>query len=128
MNTYLRRIACLVALVILALPGVATAHVTLPRVFSDGAVMQRDQPMRIWGSADAGAHVHVDFNGNAVDVVAGDDGRWSATLPAHGAGGPYQLSVRSGEATRVVQDVLVGDVWLASGQSNICLLYTSRCV
>ncbi len=119
MNTYLRRIACLVALVILALPGVATAHVTLPRVFSDGAVMQRDQPMRIWGSADAGARVHVDFNGNAVDVVAGDDGRWSATLPAHGAGGPYQLSVRSGEATRVLRDVLVGDVWLASGQSNM---------
>ena len=115
----LRSVACLIALAVLALPGIATAHVALPRMFSDGAVMQRDQPMRIWGSADAGAQVHVDFNGNAVDVVAGDDGRWSATLPAHGAGGPYQLSVRSGETTRIVHDVLVGDVWLASGQSNM---------
>ena len=119
MNSRLTRAACIIALAVLALPGVATARVELPRLFSDGAVVQRDQPMRVWGSADAGAQVHVDFNGNAVDVMASDDGRWSATLPAHGAGGPYVLSIKSGGTTRVVRDVLVGDVWLASGQSNM---------
>ena len=68
MNSRLTRAACIIALAVLALPGVATARVELPRLFSDGAVVQRDQPMRVWGSADAGAQVHVDFNGNAVDV------------------------------------------------------------
>jgi sialate O-acetylesterase len=106
-------------LVLLAVSGIAHARVELPRLFSNGAVLQRDQPIRVWGLADAGAPVHVDFNGNAVDVVAGGDGRWSATLPAHAAGGPYQLSVHSGGTTQVVRDVLVGDVWLASGQSNM---------
>ena len=109
----------LFALVLLLLAGVAQAKVQLPRLFSDGAVLQRDQPLRIWGTADAGAPVHVDFNGSAVDVAAGADGRWSATLPAQGAGGPYQLTVRSGDSTRNVRDLLVGDVWLASGQSNM---------
>ena len=109
----------LFALVLLLLAGVAQAEVQLPRLFSDGAVLQRDQPLRIWGTADAGAPVHVDFNGSAVDVAAGADGRWSATLPAQGAGGPYQLTVRSGDSARNVRDLLVGDVWLASGQSNM---------
>ena len=109
----------LFALVLLLLSGVAQAGVQLPRLFSDGAVLQRDQPLRIWGTADADAPVHVDFNGSAVDVVAGADGRWSATLPAQGAGGPYQLAVRSGDSTLSVRDLLVGDVWLASGQSNM---------
>ena len=106
-------------LVLLAVSGIADARVVLPRLFSDGVVLQRDQPIRVWGMADAGVPVHVDFNGNAVDVVAGGDGRWSATLPAHAAGGPYQLSIRSGGTSLVVRDVLVGDVWLASGQSNM---------
>ena len=119
MNRYRRCAAGVIALGLLALSGIAHARVELPRLFSDGAVLQRDQPMRVWGDADAGARVHVDFNGNTVDVVAGDDGRWSATLPAHGAGGPYQLAISSGGTTRVVHDVLVGDVWLASGQSNM---------
>ena len=109
----------LFALVLLLLAGVAQAKVQLPRLFSDGAVLQRDQPLRIWGTADAGAPVHVDFNGSAVEVVAGADGRWSAMLPAQGAGGPYQLTVRSGNSARSVRDLLVGDVWLASGQSNM---------
>ena len=119
MNNRRRCVAWLIALAVLVLPGVAAARVELPRLFSDGAVVQRDQPMRVWGSADAGAQVHVDFNGNRVNVMASDDGRWSATLPAHGAGGPYVLSIKSGGTTRVVRDVLVGDVWLASGQSNM---------
>ena len=119
MKSYPMGMGWIFALVLALMPAVAQARVELPLLFSDGAVLQRDQPMRIWGTADAGASVQVDFNGNAVDVVAGSDGRWSATLPAHGAGGPYELKVRSGETARVVRDVLVGDVWLASGQSNM---------
>lgn len=119
MKSYRIGMGWMVALVLALVSGVAQAKVELPLLFSDGAVLQRDQPMRVWGTADAGASVQVDFNGNEVDVIAGSDGRWSATLPAHGAGGPYELKVRSGDTTRVVRDVLVGDVWLASGQSNM---------
>ena len=119
MKLYRMGSAWMLAVMLLVISGAAHARVELPLLFSDGAVLQRDQPMRIWGTAEAGAQVKVDFNGNAVEVVTGNDGRWSATLPAHGAGGPYVLTVNSGGVSRVVRDVLVGDVWLASGQSNM---------
>lgn len=95
------------------------ADIELPLLLSDGAVLQRGQPIRIWGSAGAGAPVRVLFDGSQVDTIAGDDGSWTADLPAHAAGGPYALSIVAGQQTRTLHDVLVGDVWLASGQSNM---------
>jgi sialate O-acetylesterase len=109
---------CLVAL-LLAVPLVAQARVELPLVFGDGAVLQRDQPMRVWGWSGPNAHVQVQFDRNQADVTADAEGRWSAVLPAHTAGGPFELSVRSGTDETVSHDLLVGDVYLASGQSNM---------
>ncbi len=94
------------------------ADVKLPAVFSDGAVLQRGREIPVWGRADAGEKVAVDLAGKSAQTVAGADGRWKVTLPALEAGGPWVLTVK-GNNTVVVRDVLVGEVWLASGQSNM---------
>ncbi|HET6783767.1 MAG TPA: sialate O-acetylesterase, partial [Pseudoxanthomonas sp.] len=96
------------------------AKITLPLLFSDGAVVQRDRPLPVWGWATPGAKIEVAFDGRNAQATASGDGAWRLELPAHAAGGPYLLEIREngGDAT-VVRDVLVGDVWLASGQSNM---------
>lgn len=112
------RLRC-VLLVGLLLPLCAQARVELPLLFSDGAVLQRDQPLPVWGWADPGAKVMVTFDGRSAAATAAADGAWRAVLPAHAAGGPYVLEVRAGNDNAHVQEVLVGEVWLASGQSNM---------
>lgn len=98
----------------------AHAAIEMPLVFSDGAVLQRDQPLPVWGRATPGARIRVSFDGREATATAGGDGTWRVELPAHAAGGPFQLRVREGDADEVaVRDVLVGEVWLASGQSNM---------
>lgn len=98
----------------------AQAKITLPLMFSDGAVVQRDRPLPVWGWATPGAKIEVAFDGRSAHATASGDGAWRLELPAHAAGGPYLLEIREngGDAT-AVHDVLVGDVWLASGQSNM---------
>jgi len=115
-----RIVLALLAWFALALPAVAATPVLeLPLLFSDGAVLQRDRPLPVWGQAAPGTQVQVGLDGTRVQTVAGADGRWSLQLPAHAAGGPYELVVRAGKEERRVRDVLVGEVWLASGQSNM---------
>lgn len=81
-------------------------------------VLQRDQPIRIWGWAAPGRTLTVSLAGRQTVAKAGNDGRWTAQLPAMKAGGPHQLRVTGdGEATR--RDILIGDVWLLGGQSNM---------
>lgn len=99
--------------------GAACAQPQLPLLFADGAVLQRDQPMPVWGWATPGARIRVEFDGHRAQATADAQGAWKAVLPAHAAGGPYVLSVAGDGGTLQVRDVLVGDVWLASGQSNM---------
>ena len=95
------------------------ADVKLASLFGDGLVLQRDQPVRIWGSADAGEKVSVFFAGQTVTATAASDGGWCATLPGMlAAKVGRDLRVR-GKNTIVVHNVLVGDVWICSGQSNM---------
>lgn len=94
------------------------AAVRLPAVFADHMVIQRDQPVHVWGRADAGENVTVDFRGAEMSTVADPFGRWSVELPAGAAGGPFVLSIHGTNAI-ALQDVMVGDVWIASGQSNM---------
>ncbi len=121
MNAPLHPIAeWLTLLALAAVPCSAWAALQLPLLFADGAVLQRDVPMRVWGWATPGARIQVRLNGAAASAVAATDGRrWQAQLPAHAAGGPYALDVQGGGTQRRIGDVLVGDVWLASGQSNM---------
>ncbi|MCP1582803.1 sialate O-acetylesterase [Pseudoxanthomonas mexicana] len=112
----MKREATLV-LALLAIP--AAQAVELPRIFADGMVVQRDQPVRVWGEAAPGARVQVSFAGRDATAHTGADGRWSLALPAQTAGGPHVMRIDDGKQPRVLRDVLVGDVWLASGQSNM---------
>lgn len=91
------------------------AKVVLPSLFRSGMVMQRGTPVPVWGTADKGETVTVVFKKKKYETVAGDDGRWRVELPAQKAGGPYTVEVGG----TVLSDVLFGDVWLCSGQSNM---------
>lgn len=107
-------------LAVIMLASSAHAAVELPLVFSDGAVLQRDRPLPVWGWATPGAKIRVSFDGHDATTAAAGDGTWRVELPAHAAGGPFELRVREAGAKEVaVRDVLVGDVWLCSGQSNM---------
>lgn len=88
-------------------------------LFQDHAVLQRDQPIPVWGNAAPGTTVSVTLAGRTVTTRADASGRWQARLTPLAAGGPYVLSVQAGKARQVVQDVQMGDVWLCSGQSNM---------
>lgn len=98
--------------------GAAQAEVRLPHAISDHAVLQRDQPIHVWGWANAGTAITVGLHGQKANAVADDLGRWSAWLKPEKAGGPYALTV-DGDGHAEVKDLLIGDVWIASGQSNM---------
>ena len=103
----------------LLLAATARADVTLAPLFTDHAVLQRDKPIPVWGGADAGESVSVTFGRQSKTTTAGPDGRWKVSLdklPAESKGA--DLSV-AGKNTLVVHDVVVGEVWLCSGQSNM---------
>ena len=100
--------------------SVADADLTLPSVFSDGMVLQRDTAVPIFGTADASAEVTVEFAGQTVTSDAGEDGSFRVTLAELNASSePRTLTVRSGPDTREIRNVLVGEVWIGSGQSNM---------
>ncbi len=101
------------------LPALASADVRLPKVFSDGAVLQRGRTVPVWGWADDGETVTVTVAGQSATAVA-KDGRWRVDLPELPTGGPYELVV-SGKNTLTVKDVLVGEVWFSAGQSNMMM-------
>ena len=118
----------LAVLLCLCATSMVNAKVKLPALISDGMVLQREQPIKVWGTADAGESVQVKFLKNATPTgVKGDklkaaytvttdaNGKWTLTLPAMKPGGPYILQVNDIE----LKDILVGDVWLCSGQSNM---------
>lgn len=91
----------------------------LHAMFQDHAVLQRDKPIRVWGHAEPAAQVRVALAGKQVHANADEQGYWEAQLPAFKAGGPYTLTATAGGVTQTVGDVLIGDVWLCSGQSNM---------
>ncbi len=100
---------------------VVQARISLPQLFQNGMVLQREKPIPVWGNAQSGATVKVTFRKKTYTATADAQGRWQVVMPAQKAGGPYELAIAevgSGEST-VLTDVLVGDVWLCSGQSNI---------
>lgn len=103
----------IVLLLILALP--VQAEVRLPSMISDKMVLQRDTKLKIWGWADPQEKVTVRFAGKYYYTAASDAGKWVVELPAQPAGGPHILEINE----IVIRDILFGDVWLCSGQSNM---------
>lgn len=93
-------------------------QVKLPTIFQDGMVLQRHTNIKVWGWASPGEKVKVKFNGKSKTTKTSRDGSWSVELPKMKAGGPFTLKV-SGTNEIILNDVLIGDVWLCSGQSNM---------
>lgn len=114
----------LAALVSLTTCGIAAAA-DAPAVsllgppFVDHAVLQRERPINVWGDAAPGETVNVEMSGTVARATADAQGQWHAQLAAQPAGGPHTLTVRAGNREQKISDVLVGDVWLCSGQSNM---------
>jgi sialate O-acetylesterase len=110
--------AQLFCLLLVVASHVATADVKVPSLFADHMVIQRNVPVHVWGFAEPGENVTVQFRGQSQSATTDALGRWDISLPAGAAGGPFELEIR-GHNTLHFADVLVGDVWFASGQSNM---------
>lgn len=117
---HLKRLLPLIAAGLLATPCLAADAPLLHPMFQDHGVLQRERPLPVWGLAQPGQTVTVTLGDNRIETVAGGDGHWRGTLPAQKPGTkPLRLTAQAGEQTQTVDDLLVGDVYLCSGQSNM---------
>jgi sialate O-acetylesterase len=123
MNSHWVRMSLVWCAVVLALLGALAAEpgsgVRLPALFADGMVLQRDRTVAFWGWAAPGAAVQVALCGKRARTVAEADGRWRLALGPFKAGGPFEVTIDAGEAHTTLHDVLIGEVWVCSGQSNM---------
>lgn len=118
MKSLRNNLALVLFVLLLSYSGQLKATVKLPRLISNGMVLQRDVPLKIWGWADPSEKVNVEFLGKKYQTKADKQGNWKVDLPAITAGGPYTMKINEIE----IKDILMGDVWLCSGQSNMELM------
>jgi len=112
-------LVCLILLVGVLATGAVQAEVRLPALIGDNMVLQRGLPLKIWGWADAGEKVTVTLKDQKVEATANDKGQWLATLqPIADAGGPLEMTI-AGKNALTLKNILVGEVWVCSGQSNM---------
>ena len=97
-----------------------SAQIRLPRLISDGVVLQRDQDLELWGWASPDERIRIEVAGQKLRTRADGEGKWSVQLPAQPAGGPFELQL-SGKNEVTVSNVMFGDVWVCSGQSNMTI-------
>ncbi len=117
MNTR-RATKALIAIVLPLCVPAARGEVRLPKLLGSHMVLQRDEPVHLWGWSDVGENVSAVLNGVTRSTTGDRFGRWSLYLPPQPAGGPIQITV-TGQNKIVLEDLLMGDVWFASGQSNM---------
>jgi sialate O-acetylesterase len=108
----------------LSVTNTAFCEVKLPRLVSDGMVLQRDTDVKIWGWASSGENIKVNFIGKSYKSKADKNGKWEITLSSMKAGGPYTMEIKGENNSISLKDILVGDVWVCSGQSNMDLTIT----
>lgn len=96
----------------------ASAEIRLPHLLSDHAVLQREAPIHLWGWASPGAQLRLTFHDQVVSSIVDSMGEWNVWFKPEAAGGPYELLV-AGDGERRINDIMVGDVWFAAGQSNM---------
>lgn len=114
------RVPLLGVIAVLAIADAIAAPTLLHPMFQDHAVLQRDRPIAVWGSAAPAETITLTLAGKSVTARSDTAGHWNATLPSMPAGGPYELTARgSSGAVQTASDVLIGDVYLCSGQSNM---------
>ena len=95
------------------------AQIQLPKLISDGMVLQRNTQLNIWGWASAGDSVTIHFQDHTYQTISDQNGGWKVKLPEMAAGGPYEMVISAKDSTIVLQNILIGEVWLCSGQSNM---------
>ncbi len=105
-------------LIFMGCSGGPAENIKLPTLFSDNMVLQRDMPVPVWGTADAGGGIEVRINGQVKKTSAEEDGKWRVMLDKMEAGGPFTIQI-IGRDTLTFKNVMIGEVWLASGQSNM---------
>ncbi len=111
---------CLISFVMLTVFTLGIyGQLRLPHFFADNMVLQRDTKIPIWGWANAGAQIDVSINNKTVRTVCDVNGKWKVYFPKMKAGGPYDLTIKSRDERITLQNVLIGDVFLCSGQSNM---------
>jgi sialate O-acetylesterase len=91
----------------------------LPAVFTDQMVLQRDRPIPVYGTANAGDEVTVKFKGTITKAKTNENGEWKVMLPSLKAGGPFQMKIIAKDTSIIISNILMGDVWLCAGQSNM---------
>jgi len=95
-----------------------SSQVVLPQIVRDSMVLQRDAKINVWGWASSGENVNISFNKKNYTAKTSADGKWKIVLPAMKAGGPYTMTI-TGKNKITLKDILIGDVWFCSGQSNM---------
>ncbi len=103
---------------LLLIPVISFSQVKLPKLVSDGMVLQREANVRIWGWAANGEKVSVRFIDATYNATANEKGEWEVMLPRLKAGGPYKMEINASNSV-TINDILIGDVWICSGQSNM---------
>jgi sialate O-acetylesterase len=99
-------------------PQTVFGQIRLPRIVRDSMILQRDTKINIWGWASKNEKVNIKFNGKSYKTTTGADGKWLIQLPATKAGGPYTMDI-TGSNKISLKEILIGDVWMCSGQSNM---------
>lgn len=114
----MRYIKSFLLLILVAVSTSIYADIRLPRLISDGMILQRDKEVNVWGWADPNENVSVQLEGKKYVTKTNKNGEWKIVLPPHSAGGPYNM-VLAGKNSIEIKNILFGDVWLCSGQSNM---------
>jgi sialate O-acetylesterase len=115
-------VRALVILIFTLTSQILFSQISLPKVFGDHMVMQREIPIPVWGNAEKGTQITVELGKNRITTQTNEDGEWMVYLPEMQAGGPYTLNVYNQNDSVYscrFQDIMIGDVWVASGQSNM---------
>nr|WP_288835745.1 sialate O-acetylesterase [uncultured Flavobacterium sp.] len=106
-------------IVLLFIPSnMILSQIKLPKLISDGIVLQRNEKVKIWGWASSKEKIKLEFKSKVYFTEADQEGNWNIILPAEKAGGPYQMALKASNEI-VIKDILFGDVWICSGQSNM---------
>jgi len=109
----------LLAFIALIVPISVFGQVRVPKLVSDGMVLQRNAEVPVWGWAKPGENISVVFKGTNYHTVTNDDGKWKLKMTDLTPGGPYKMKIIGNNTTITLHNVLVGDVWISSGQSNM---------
>ncbi|PCJ91544.1 MAG: hypothetical protein COA50_16490 [Flavobacteriaceae bacterium] len=116
MNTFSKLFLALFSFISIQL----SAQIKVPKLISDGMVLQRDTDIKIWGWAAPNEHITLTLKKEKYETVTDTSGNWEIQLPAHTAGGPYEINLK-GKNKITIKDIYFGDVWICSGQSNMVL-------